>query len=103
MDCVGRAVNSGTYIECVSVCLCVSVCVCVCLCVLVVNIFVYYKHDDDTSKHALNLSNYNKDGSPEAPFLTLPGYSWRRKRHAADKGGVDAIYLAFDNICLSDF
>jgi hypothetical protein len=24
--------------------------------------------------------------------LTLPGYSWRRRRHEGDKGGVDGIY-----------
>ena len=36
-------------------------------------------------------------------LLTLPGYSWRKKRNEGDKGGVDGIYLAFDNICLSDF
>ena len=34
----------------------------------IVNFFVFYKHDDDASKH--NLSNYNKDGSPEAPLMT---------------------------------
>jgi hypothetical protein len=34
----------------------------------IVNFFVFYKHNDDTSKH--NLSNYNKDGSPEAPLFT---------------------------------
>jgi hypothetical protein len=30
--------------------------------------FVFYKHDDDTSK--TNLSNYNKDGSPESAHFT---------------------------------
>jgi hypothetical protein len=43
----------------------------------------------------------NKDGSPEAVHFT--GYSWRRKRHEGDKGGVDGIYLAFHYRCLSDF
>jgi hypothetical protein len=36
-------------------------------------------------------------------LLTLPGYSWRRKRDEGDKGGVDGIYLTFDYICLSVF
>jgi hypothetical protein len=36
-------------------------------------------------------------------LLSLPGSSWRRKRHEGDKGGVDGIYLDFDYICLSDF
>jgi hypothetical protein len=46
-----------------------------------------------TGKHVLNLSNNNEDGSPESPHfsLTLPGYSWRRRRHEGDKGGVDGI------------
>ena len=48
----------------------------------------------------LNLSNYNKDGSPEDPHFT---YSWRRKGNERDKGGVHRIYLNFDYICLSDF
>ncbi len=30
---------------------------------------VLNQHDDDTSKHCA-LSNYNKDGSPEAPHFT---------------------------------
>ena len=30
-------------------------------------------------------------------MLTLPGYSWRRKRYAGDKGEVDGICLAFDD------
>ncbi len=37
----------------------------------IVNFFVFNKNahdDDDTSKH--NLSNYKKDGSPEAPHYT---------------------------------
>jgi hypothetical protein len=52
----------------------------------------------------LNLSNYNKEGSPESVHsVTVPGYSWRRKRHEGDKGGVDGDYLDFDDIRLSDF
>jgi hypothetical protein len=27
------------------------------------------KYDDDTSRHLLNLSNYNKNESPEAPHF----------------------------------
>ncbi len=38
---------------------------------------------------------------PEASHL--PGYSWRRKRHEGDKGGVYRIYFAFDYTRLSDF
>ena len=34
---------------------------------------------------------------------TLPGHSWKRKRHKGSRGGLDGIYLAFDYICLSDF
>ncbi len=53
----------------------------------------------------LNLSNYNKDGSSEAPHLTGPpsGYSWRKKIHEGDKGGEDGMYFDFDYICLSVF
>jgi hypothetical protein len=54
-----------------------------------------------TPPSMLNLSNYNKDGSPEAPnFTWVP---WGRKKHYRYKGGVDGIYLAFDYICLIDF
>jgi hypothetical protein len=49
----------------------------------------------------LNLSNYNKDGSPEAPDLTL--VLLEEKRHEGHKGGVNGIYLACHHICLSDF
>jgi hypothetical protein len=30
------------------------------------NLFVFYKNDDETSKNSFLMSNYNKDGSPEA-------------------------------------
>ena len=33
----------------------------------IVTFFVFYMDDDDTS--VLNLSNYNKDGAPEAPHF----------------------------------
>jgi hypothetical protein len=50
-----------------------------------------------TPSTVLNLSNYNKDGSPETTTkmdLALPGYSWRRrKRHEGDQCGVDGIYF----------
>jgi hypothetical protein len=36
-------------------------------------------------------------------LLILSGYSWRRNRHEEAKGGVDGIYLAFDDVCFSDF
>ena len=68
-----------------------------------VNFFVFYKHDDEPPKHVLNLGNYNKDGSPEAPhqegkvLKSLPGYSWRRRWHEENKGAVNRIYLAFDH------
>jgi hypothetical protein len=36
----------------------------------IVNFFVFHLHDDDTSKHVLNLTNYNKDASPEAAHFS---------------------------------
>ena len=41
----------------------------------IVNFFVFHRHDGDTSKYVLNQSNYNKDGSPEAPHFTCVLYS----------------------------
>ena len=58
----------------------------------IVNFFVFYMHDDDTSKHSAQSEQLQLDLQG---LLTLPGYSRRRKRHEEDKGGVDAIYLAF--------
>ena len=57
-----------------------------------VNFFVFYKQMTSPST-VLNLSYYNKDGSPETTTkmdLTLPGYSWRRKWHEGDKCGLTA-------------
>jgi hypothetical protein len=39
------------------------------------------------------MSNYNKDGSQR--LLTLPGYSWRRKRHEGDKRGWATTLFLF--------
>jgi hypothetical protein len=55
-----------------------------------VNCFVFYKYDDDTYKHVLNLSNYNKDnkdGSQEAAHVTSKKFG---KVYLGTLGGEDA-------------
>ena len=68
----------------------------------IVNLFVFYKHDDDTSKNVLNLSNYNKDGSSETAHFTWGTLGGERGMRET-KCGVDGFCMAFDYICLSDF
>ena len=52
------------------------------------------KHDDAISTPSSIWATTTKMGLQR--LITLLGYSWRRKRHERDKGGVDGIYLAFD-------
>ena len=53
--------------------------------IIVVNFFVFYKNDDDTSNHVFNLSNYNKDESPESVHFTWVLLQETRKRHETEK------------------
>jgi hypothetical protein len=51
-------------------------------------------------QHVLNLINYNKDGSLEVAHFT---WVLLEEKMNKTRGGVDGIYLDFDDICLSDF